>query len=51
MMAKTLEISMPPPSPWSARTTMTYSMLWAKPPAMDASMKITMPTMKKGLRP
>ena len=51
MMACVIGIMAPAPSPWKARKRMSSVMSVAWPQSAEPTMKMTMPAMKKRLRP
>ena len=51
MMDMAMGIIAPAPSPWMARKKISSVIVWLAPARAEPSRKMTMPTMKKGLRP
>ena len=51
MMDMAMGIIAPAPSPWMARKKISSVIVWLAPARAEPSRKMTMPTMKKALRP
>ena len=51
MIASATGNSAPAPTPWMPRNTISIAMFWLRPDSAEPIRKITMPSMKIGLRP
>ena len=50
-VASARAISPPPPSPWTSRKAISWSMFWEKPEASDPAMKTRIAIWNSSLRP